>query len=70
MQAATAEDVDAAVQAAKAALAHPSWKLLPGTERGQLIGRLADLLEENRELLAAIDAWDNGPSLPFVPGHD
>ncbi|PWY65974.1 aldehyde dehydrogenase [Aspergillus heteromorphus CBS 117.55] len=60
VHAATAEDVDAAVQAAKAALSHPSWKLLPGTERGQMMGRLADLMEQNRELFASIDAWDNG----------
>jgi aldehyde dehydrogenase (NAD(P)+) len=24
------------------------------------MGRLADLLEKNRELLATVDAWDNG----------
>lgn len=24
------------------------------------MGRLADLVEENQELLATIDAWDNG----------
>lgn len=60
VDAAGAEDVDKAVNAAKAALAHPSWKLLPATERGQLMARLADLLEQNRELLASIDAWDNG----------
>lgn len=64
VHAATAEDVDAAVQAAKAALSHSSWKLLPATERGQLMGRLADLMEENRELFAAIDAWDNGSYSP------
>lgn len=60
VDAASAEDVDRAVQASKAALAHSSWKLLPATERGQLMARLADLLEQNRELLATIDAWDNG----------
>ncbi|KAJ5227154.1 uncharacterized protein N7469_007160 [Penicillium citrinum] len=60
VDAASAEDVDRAVQAAKAALVHPSWKLLPATDRGQLMSRLADLLEQNRELLATIDAWDNG----------
>ena len=60
VQAASAEDVDRAVNAAKAALADPSWKQLPATERGQLMARLADLMEENRELLASIDAWDNG----------
>ncbi|KAJ5614230.1 hypothetical protein N7528_007884 [Penicillium herquei] len=60
VDAASADDVDRAVKAAKAALVHPSWKLLPATERGQLMARLADLMWENRELLASIDAWDNG----------
>lgn len=62
VQAAGEQDVDAAVQAASKALKDPSWKLLPGTERGQLMTKLADLLEQNRELLATIDAWDNGKS--------
>lgn len=65
VDAASPEDVDRAVQAAKAALADPSWKLLPATDRGQLMARLADLLEKNRELLATIDAWDNGMSFRF-----
>lgn len=60
VQAASAEDVDRAVKAAKAALVHPSWKQLPVSERGQLMARLADLLDQNRELLASIEAWDNG----------
>ncbi|KAL2823536.1 aldehyde dehydrogenase domain-containing protein [Aspergillus cavernicola] len=60
VHAASAEDVDRAVNAAKAALVHPSWKKLPGIERGQLMARLAALMEENKELFATIDAWDNG----------
>ncbi|KAJ5790617.1 uncharacterized protein N7518_007628 [Penicillium psychrosexuale] len=60
VQAASAQDVDRAVKAARAALVHPSWKLLPATERGQLMARLADLMEESRELFASIEAWDNG----------
>lgn len=60
VQAAGEQDVDTAVQAAYKALKDPSWKLLPGTERGQLMTKLADLLEQNKELLATIDAWDNG----------
>ncbi|KAL1606852.1 mitochondrial aldehyde dehydrogenase [Paraconiothyrium brasiliense] len=60
VHAASAEDVDKAVQAAKAALVHDSWKQLPGTDRGILMAKLADLIEENKELLATIDAWDNG----------
>ncbi|KAL4876738.1 aldehyde dehydrogenase domain-containing protein [Aspergillus karnatakaensis] len=60
VHAASASDVDRAVNAAKAALVDPSWKKLPGTERGQLMSRLADLMEKNKELFATIDAWDNG----------
>lgn len=60
VHAASAADVDRAVKAAKAALVHSSWKLLPATERGQMMAKLADLMEQNRALLASIDAWDNG----------
>jgi aldehyde dehydrogenase (NAD(P)+) len=62
VQAASAQDIDSAVQAAAKALKHPSWKLLPGTDRGRLMSKLADLIEERKELLASIDAWDNGES--------
>ncbi|PTD12880.1 Aldehyde dehydrogenase [Fusarium culmorum] len=60
VQAADAQDIDKAVKAAKAALRHPSWKDLPASDRGQLMARLADLIEAKRELFATIDAWDNG----------
>ncbi|KAI8930974.1 hypothetical protein NX059_011986 [Plenodomus lindquistii] len=58
--AATPQDIDKAVKAAKTALKDPSWKSLDVTERGRLMLKLADLIEENKELLATIDAWDNG----------
>jgi aldehyde dehydrogenase (NAD+) len=60
VQAATPEDVDRAVKAAKKALKSSEWKLLPNTDRGRLMFKLADLMEQNHELLATIDAWDNG----------
>ncbi|GAQ12108.1 putative aldehyde dehydrogenase-like protein C922.07c [Aspergillus lentulus] len=60
VHAASAEDVDRAVKAARAALVHPSWKQLPATDRGILMAKLADLMEQKRELLTSIDAWDNG----------
>jgi aldehyde dehydrogenase (NAD+) len=68
VQAATPEDVDRAVTAAKKALQDPSWKSINTTDRGRLMSRLADLMEENKELLATIDAWDNGmpPRVPHV----
>lgn len=54
------EDVDIAVKAARKALNHPSWKLLPPTERGTLMLKLADLVEQHKETLATIETWDNG----------
>ncbi|KAI1105959.1 aldehyde dehydrogenase [Jackrogersella minutella] len=59
-QAATEEDVDRAVKAARAAFKHPSWKQLGGAKRGLLLNKLADLMEQHGETLAAIDAVDNG----------
>ena len=59
VQGASPDDVDRAVNAAKKALKSPAWKQLCVTERGRLMTKLADLLEENKELLATVDAWDN-----------
>ena len=66
MHAGSAKDVDTAVKAAKAALNNPSWKLLPGTDRGILMSKLADLIEANKEVLASVEAWDNGMHLGTV----
>ncbi|OBT76891.1 hypothetical protein VF21_04789 [Pseudogymnoascus sp. 05NY08] len=60
VHAASEADVDRAVKAARVALKTPEWKLMPGTDRGILMAKLADLMEENKELFATIDAWDNG----------
>ncbi|RCK62217.1 hypothetical protein Cantr_09239 [Candida viswanathii] len=56
--AADADDIDIAVEAAQKAF--KSWKKLSGVERGEYLFKLASLLEENRELLGAIEAWDSG----------
>ncbi|OJJ44566.1 hypothetical protein ASPZODRAFT_18142 [Penicilliopsis zonata CBS 506.65] len=58
--AAGADDVDLAVEAAQKAFKHPSWKQLPGTDRGALLYKLADLVEKHAETLATIETWDNG----------
>lgn len=54
------DDVDAAVQAARKALKDPSWKLLPATDRGNLMLKLADLIDQHKQTLATIETWDNG----------
>lgn len=58
--AASAQDVDTAVRAARKALNERSWKLMSGTDRGKLMAKLADLIESKKELLASTEAWDNG----------
>src|ERR1700733_10980990 len=43
------EDIDRAVKAARAAFESGRWPELTASERGRLIWKLADLLEENLE---------------------
>ncbi|KAI8648202.1 Aldedh domain-containing protein [Fusarium keratoplasticum] len=56
---ASGNDVNAAVAAARRAFEGP-WSELPAAERGNLLMKLASLIDRDRELLASIDAMDNG----------
>ncbi|MEG0471675.1 MAG: aldehyde dehydrogenase [Solibacillus sp.] len=56
---ATKEQVDEAVAAAKAALKGP-WKDFTTKERSQILRRLGDLILENVEELAVLEATDTG----------
>ncbi|KAI5954354.1 hypothetical protein KGF54_002129 [Candida jiufengensis] len=56
--AAEKEDVDVAVKAAKEAFKH--WKKVTGVKRGILLNKIADKLQEQRDLFGAIEAWDSG----------
>jgi betaine-aldehyde dehydrogenase len=53
-----ADDIDAAVSAAKAAF--PAWRDTPPLERARLLKRIANVLREHAEELAMIDAADCG----------
>ncbi|MGR3761046.1 aldehyde dehydrogenase family protein [Roseobacteraceae bacterium NS-SX3] len=57
-----AEDVDAAVQAAEAALAG-SWGRMTALERGRILTRIGQLVLERVEDLAALEAMDVGKPL-------
>ncbi|KAH7119810.1 aldehyde dehydrogenase [Dendryphion nanum] len=70
VHAASPEDIDKAVKAARDALKHPSWKALSGTDRGVLMSKLADLIESKKEILATIDAWDNGKPYTVALNED
>lgn len=52
------------MEAARKAFKAPSWKGLSGTERGELMIKLAELVSKNAEILAAVEALDNGK--PYV----
>ncbi|WP_281975042.1 aldehyde dehydrogenase family protein [Halobacillus litoralis] len=54
------EDVDNAVRAARRAFDHGEWAKMKAFQRSRLIYKFADLLEENREELAQLEALDNG----------
>ena len=59
----TAEDVDNAVRVARDAFEHGEWSRLSGGARGRLLYRLAELIEEHAEELAALETLDNGKPL-------
>ena len=59
---ASAADVDRAVEAARRAFDGKSgpWRKMPASERGRLIWRLADLVEQHIDELAELETLDNG----------
>jgi aldehyde dehydrogenase (NAD+) len=57
---ADAADVDKAVGAARAAFEKGAWRKMSASQRGQLMYRLADLIEKNIEELAQLESLDNG----------
>ena len=59
VHAAEPEDVDKAVEAARAAF-KGEWRDMATSERGDLMLKLSALVEKNKEVLATIETWDNG----------
>ena len=54
----TAEDIELALDAAHAAA--PAWGATSVAERALILNRIADRIEENLEMLAVAETWDNG----------
>ncbi len=71
----TAEDVDAAVKAARAAF--PGWAALSGYERAKHLYALARLIQKHARLFAVLESLDNGKpiresrdvDIPLVARH-
>jgi len=66
---ADAADVDKAVSAARAAFDGP-WRRISAAERGKLMNRLADLIEQNADQLARLEALDNGKPYQVAKAAD
>lgn len=60
VQSASINDVDKAVKAAKKAFDEGEWSKISARERGQLLFKLADLMEQHKEELATIESIDSG----------
>jgi aldehyde dehydrogenase len=54
----TDEDIEKALDAAHGAKA--AWAATPAAERARLLNQIADVMEQNLELLAVSESWDNG----------
>ena len=57
---ATAEDIDLAVRSSRGAFKSTWGNNVTGTERGRLIHKLADLMDRDHQVLAELEALDNG----------
>lgn len=64
------EDIDRAVSAARKAFDGGPWTKLTPSERGRLIWKLADLLEQNTEEFATLETLDNGKPLNVARAAD
>src|SRR6201989_572352 len=64
-----AEDVDAAVRAARAAFDDGPWPRMAGTERARIMRRLADLIAEHAREIAVVETTDNGKLIREMEGQ-
>ncbi|APQ18112.1 acetaldehyde dehydrogenase ExaC [Maribacter hydrothermalis] len=57
----TAEDIDKAIDAAW--VAAKTWNATSATERSNMLLKIADKIEQNLEVLARAETWDNGKAI-------
>jgi aldehyde dehydrogenase (NAD+) len=63
-------DVDLAVKAARHAFEAGPWSKMAAAERGRLLNKLADLVEQHSDELAALESLDNGKPLRDAAAAD
>lgn len=64
----SAPDVDRAIQAADRAFRTTGWADMPANERGVLLHRLADAVEQHKDVLSQIESLDAGKVLRQAAG--
>ncbi|MCJ1302868.1 hypothetical protein MMC08_005673 [Hypocenomyce scalaris] len=64
------DDVDLAVAAARKAFKASSWRDMASADRGNLMLKLASLVEDHAETLATIETWDNGKPYQVALNED
>jgi phenylacetaldehyde dehydrogenase len=64
------EDVDRAVHAAREAFDNGPWSRMKPSERGKLIWKLGELLEQNLEEFAELESLDNGKPVTVARAAD
>ncbi|MFC4585699.1 aldehyde dehydrogenase family protein [Sphaerisporangium corydalis] len=67
---ADAEDVDRAVRAARRAFEEGPWSRMSAAQRGRIIWRIGDLIDEHAEELAQLESLDNGKPLAVARAAD
>lgn len=61
-------DIDLAVKAARMAFDQGPWRKFSGSQRGKLLFKLADLLEQHSASFALLESTDNGQLLTMATG--
>src|SRR5690349_5768357 len=64
------EDIERAVRAARRAFDGGPWRKMTASERGRLIWKLADLLEQHTEEFGYLESLDNGKPLNIAKAAD
>lgn len=62
------DDVEEAVQAADRAFSNGSWNGIDPIDRGKALYRLAELIEQDKDVIASIETLDNGKAISSSRG--
>ena len=63
-------DIDLAVQAARKAFDSGKWTSMPNNERGKIIWKIGELIDEHNEELAQLESLDNGKPVAVAGAAD